>query len=319
MLATVGREQLIPKGAHVMVACSGGPDSVTLLHALWSQRKRLSITLSAASIDHGLRAESADEVKQVEQLARQLGIQCVSTRLGLPSVKGIQDRARVARYQALDRMAMALGADRKATAHTLNDQAETVVQRIVRGSGISGLQSIQYARDDQWIRPLLDVSRAQVEQYIRYHKLPVVQDPSNLDTVYQRIRVRRAILPQLEHEHPNVASHLVKLADEARHVRQSLEYAAALYLNLQSTLHTLNFATLGGMPLLLRAYVLRTWLENETGTRPNRAQIESVLKCVHQGTGASKSRAEIWLKSGWTVMILDGTITIDRSKRRGYR
>jgi len=207
----------------VLVAVSGGPDSLSLLHILWSEREARGLAaVEAAHLDHGLRGEeSAAEAAWVATWCGERGIPC---HLGLADVAALaaerkiskQEAARAARYGFLEGIAAQVGATKIATAHTRDDQVETVLMNILRGTGLDGLRGIP-ARRGLFVRPLLDVSRAEIEDYCTAHGLEPRRDPSNLSAdAYTRNRVRLELLPLLARDYnPAVADALRRLSDIA--------------------------------------------------------------------------------------------------------
>ena len=165
VLATIADHELLRAGDRVIVAVSGGPDSMALLHALWELRARLGLTLEVAAVDHGLRADAAREVQLVRERAEALGLPFSAVSVDVTAERrrrrgaSLQDAARDARLRALGELARAHGADRVALGHQADDQAETVLYRIIRGTGVGGLAGIPHRRD-VFVRPLLDVTRA---------------------------------------------------------------------------------------------------------------------------------------------------------------
>jgi len=257
VLRTVRAHKLLETGDLVLVAVSGGPDSMALLHALWELRDRLGIALEVAAVDHGLRAEARAEAELVRErsAALELPFHMVAVDAAAARRQGgasLQDAARRVRLAALAALAARRGARRVALGHQADDQAETVLFRIIRGTGLPGLAGIPYRRDIlatpsespssiAWsplgsaertplrgglgtlpgsptsiIRPLLDVSRAEVLRYLRRRSIPFVEDPSNADLRFARARVRHRILPLLAGENPRVREALVALATAAR-------------------------------------------------------------------------------------------------------
>lgn len=238
MLKTVEtfiREQdLIPSGAAVLCAVSGGADSVAMLHILYRLRDKLGFSLAAAHYNHRLRGDESDRDQRfVEQFVR---LCCGEHRLGdgtvLPAVPlylgsgdvagqarlrgtGIEETARDMRYAFLRRAAAEAGADLIATAHTANDNVETILFHLARGTGLRGLGGI-LPRREEIIRPLLTVTRPQVEDYLRRQCLPHMEDSSNLNDDYTRNRIRHQVLPVLEELSPGFA---VRLADTAALLR----------------------------------------------------------------------------------------------------
>lgn len=189
----------------LVIAVSGGPDSVALLALLarWRRRRKRGPALLAVTVDHALRAEARREAAAVKRLARDLGIPHRTVRwTGSKPPSGLQARAREARYRLLAQTARRQKAEHIVTAHTLDDQAETVLFRMARGSGIAGLAGMAPVTPlgDTWlIRPLLGVPKARLLASLAARKLAFAQDPSNLDPRFTRARWRR-LMPQLAEE-----------------------------------------------------------------------------------------------------------------------
>lgn len=210
-----------PPGApalrRLLVATSGGPDSQALLHGLAHLAARFSLTLVAHGVDHGLRPEASSELDGAEALARRVGVPFGRTRVDVAPGGNLQARARAARLAALAAAAHAAGADAIALAHTMDDRAETVLLRLLRGAGARGLAAM--GRDvrvggARLVRPLLDARREQVRAHLARHDVPYADDPSNRDARHTRVRVRHEVLPLLTTLDPRVVEHLAHLADD---------------------------------------------------------------------------------------------------------
>ncbi len=220
VLNTITTHALFQPGDRVLLGLSGGPDSTALLHGLLALAgKRLPLTIQAACVDHGLRAESAAEAEMVAARARAAGVPCEVIRVDVTAQRrthvSLQDAARRARLSALQTCATRLGCVRIALGHTADDQAETVLFRIVRGTGLRGLAGIPYERN-RLIRPLLDVRREDVLAFLLRRNLSFVTDPSNVDPRFARSRVRHEWLPFLTRENPRFSEALLRLSNEAR-------------------------------------------------------------------------------------------------------
>lgn len=252
MLKTVEdfiREQdLIPAGSRVLCAVSGGADSIAMLHVLYRLRDRMGFTLACAHYNHRLRGAESDRDQQfVEQFtALCCGVQHLSDGSVLPAVPvytgsgdvagqaslrgtGIEETARDMRYAFLRQTAEETGADLIATAHTADDNVETILFHLARGTGLRGLGGIPPRREGI-VRPMLTVTRRQVEDYLRRCSLPHMEDSSNLDDEYTRNRIRHQVLPVLEDVAPGFAGRLVNTAallraDEAVLTAQAEEIA----------------------------------------------------------------------------------------------
>jgi tRNA(Ile)-lysidine synthase len=196
----------------LLCAVSGGPDSMALLDVLARLRPKLGFTLAAHGVDHGLRAEAAQELDLAERHAASLEVRFSRTVLTVAAGGNLQARARSARYLALEAAQRAAGADLLATAHHADDRAETVLLRLLRGSGPRGL-AVLPARAGERVRPLLRARRADVLSHLSRHRVPFAEDPSNRDRRYQRVRVREELLPLLSELSPGIVGHLNALAD----------------------------------------------------------------------------------------------------------
>jgi tRNA(Ile)-lysidine synthase len=218
---TIRKYCMLSPGDRVIVAVSGGPDSVCLLRALLSLAPEYGLTLHVAHLDHRFRgSESAAEAAFVAALAKKLGIPATIEDRNVPAYcaeRGLsaQAGAREVRYRFLQETAGAAGAQRIALGHTANDQAETLLMRLIRGAGVTGLSAISPVRESI-IRPLIDITRAEVLAYLDEIDQDFVTDPSNLKPVYTRNRVRQEVLPVLERLNPRIVEALASAADVLR-------------------------------------------------------------------------------------------------------
>jgi tRNA(Ile)-lysidine synthase len=259
-----------------LVACSGGPDSQALLHVLHALRQEHGCALSVVGVDHGLRPEAPGELELARQLAAQLGLDFVSLRVVVPRGASRQAQARNARYAALLDHARAVGAQRIAVGHTLDDQAETVLARLLRGSGLEGLGATAPKRADGVVRPLFDAPRALVHAYIGAMGVPFASDPSNQDPRYLRVRVRHALLPALSAENPRIAQQLAQLADDAREAGELLASRAEGAL---ARAHG-DVRALREEPSLVRRFALKREIERHTGAPLSRAHLMAVERML---------------------------------------
>lgn len=224
---TLRAELKLGPGARVLCACSGGPDSNAMLHVLASLSRELGLTLVAHGVDHGLRAQAASELMLAAELARSLGVPFETSRVPIEPGSNLMARARVVRYAALREAAERAAATWIATAHTADDRAETVLLRLLRGSGARGLAVLPPASGDL-LRPLVRATRAAVLLHLERHGIAFASDPTNLDTRYARARLRREVLPLLLELSPRIVDTLVHLADELQLVRAAPDPLADL-------------------------------------------------------------------------------------------
>jgi tRNA(Ile)-lysidine synthase len=213
--AALRNHDLAPRGTRVLVAVSGGPDSMALLHVMALLRARQGFGLFAHGVDHGLRAEAGCELDLAEGFCRTLDVPFMRSAVNVSAGGNLQARARDARWAALRAAASRVGADRIATGHHADDRAETLLMRLLRGTGARGLAVLQPLEGDR-IRPLLRARRADIDAHIARHRVPHAIDPSNRDPRFLRARVRMQLLPELERLSPRIVEHLCALADDPK-------------------------------------------------------------------------------------------------------
>jgi tRNA(Ile)-lysidine synthase len=224
VLKYVREQRLLEAGDRLAVACSGGADSVALLRILCDLRDELGIVLSVAHFHHGIRGAEADaDQKFVKDLASTLQLEFASGSGDAPAYAAaskisLETAARELRHKWFAGLVQQGAASKIATAHTLDDQAETVLMRIIRGTGARGLAGIAPLHlGKHLVRPLLEISRKEVEEYLTAVGQPWREDSSNLDTGYTRNRIRHTLLPQLERDfNPAIRQTLAGLAELAR-------------------------------------------------------------------------------------------------------
>ena len=225
---TIKRHSLLSPGDRVVVAVSGGPDSVCLLAVLQELSPKLDLKLQVAHLDHMFRGEgSAADARFVEKLARELGIPATIERIDVPrfcAERGLsaQAGAREARYAFLEQVARSCGANKIATGHTADDQAETLLMRLLRGAGLAGLSGIPPKRGTI-VRPLIEATRNEVLAYLHERELGFATDPSNDQPLYTRNRIRYEVLPVLARFNPSVSGTLAAEAALLRDEDEALD------------------------------------------------------------------------------------------------
>ena len=203
----IRKYDMLPPGARVLCAVSGGADSVCMLHLLFSLREKLGIGLAAAHYEHGLRGEeSRRDARFVQELCEGMGIECRvehgdAAGYARENGLGIEEAARELRYAFLERTADALGCTRIATAHNADDNAETVLFDLCRGSGLTGLCGIPPVRG-RIVRPMLDVTRREIEEYLAANGLSHVEDSSNASDDTSRNLLRHRVMPVMRELNP---------------------------------------------------------------------------------------------------------------------
>lgn len=219
---TIVRFGLLEKGDKVLIACSGGADSVALTTVLLELRDEYSLRLALAHFNHRLRRAAAADERFVIELARKHDLPLYLRREDVRTYarergRNLEEAGRERRYAFLREAADRVKADKIATGHTLSDQAETVLMRILRGSGPTGLAGIAPCLDRRIIRPLIEVERDEVEAILRRRKTPYRRDESNQDLRYLRNRVRLRLIPYLQKNfEPKVVRQIGRLAEISR-------------------------------------------------------------------------------------------------------
>ena len=298
---------LPPPGGTILCAVSGGRDSVCLLDYLWRLGQERGFSVAAAHLNHGMRPTAQRDEELVRRLCRQRDIPFYTEKVDVYVLCDawrltVEETGRRARYEFLRRTAASIGAASIATAHHREDQAETVLLQLLRGTGPQGLTGIPPVREGI-IRPLLDTPRAAIDAYIAAHDLPYVTDETNLDTHYARNRLRLEIMPQLLTINPSAPAHICRTADILRAENDYLDAQAAALLPDTGT--ALPCHTLLSAPAALRPRMLRLLAERlPVGKKDFSAAHYRALETLAQ-TGGTLS-----LPGGAAAVCRQGTLTL---------
>ncbi|HSK05385.1 MAG TPA: tRNA lysidine(34) synthetase TilS [Kofleriaceae bacterium] len=255
----------------VAVACSGGADSIALADAAIEVAGAPRVAV--LTIDHGLSEGSARIAAEVAAWARGRGAAAASERVTVPRRASIEAAARQVRYDALERLAAGLGAARVLVGHTARDQAETVLLRLVRGTGPAGLAGIPAVRG-RFVRPLLALGRDAIEAYVAARALPTWDDPMNEDLRLARVRVRRELLPRLRRENPRLDAALVRLAGSAAEWQEVIDGLAAPHARLP-----VACADLAALPAAVRKRAVALALDR-AGIDHDAAHLDAIDRLV---------------------------------------
>lgn len=296
VLRTIRKHAMLSRGDHVLVAVSGGADSMALLYCLDDIAPRLELKLAVAHFNHGLRgAESDEDEAFVRAAASALGLpflcECADLKAGAAAAKkNLEEAARDARYAFLTRAAESIGADRIATGHNLNDQAETILLRLLRGSGPGGLKGVHAVIGGKILRPLIECSRTLILDFLNQRGAGYREDSSNRDTRFQRNRIRHELIPYLEtHFNPRLMETLTRDAALAHAAHDFvMEHGRAGYESLralQADGIALPVPVLAGLHPALRHQVIRHAVRETLGNLRgiDAVHIENILKLCGQG------------------------------------
>ncbi len=301
VMDTICEYGMIDKGDRILAAVSGGADSVCMLHVLNTLKKTMGFDIYCAHLNHCLRGDAADnDEKFVIELCESLDIP-VFTKLvdvaALAAEKKLttEEAGRLARYDFFKELSQKYKICKTATAHNSDDNAETVLMRIIRGTGTDGLKGISYIREDGVIRPLLDISRADIEAYCRGNNLSFCTDSTNSDNDYTRNKIRNELLPFIEQNfNPNIKESLCRLARNASEDADFLNsYAERLYARLCNPLPgekpvTLHIESLRMVDKSIAARVLKIAADGaKPGIRLEKKHIYGLFELMTKQTGAS--------------------------------
>jgi tRNA(Ile)-lysidine synthase len=252
----------LSRGERLLVAVSGGADSMALLYALYRLRGDYDLQLFIAHLDHGIRQDTAEDLRVVRDAAAELGLSLIYERRDAPAFarrakKNLEEAARIVRRDFFLDAAQRVDAEEIALGHTRTDLAETVLLHLLRGAGPGGLRGI-LALDPPYIRPLINVSREETRRFCREHSIPFHDDPTNQDTRFLRNAVRLELLPQLSRYNPRVEEALSRAAELWAEAEEALEWAAARALAEIRDGEVLCLGRLGALPKGVQALVVRT-------------------------------------------------------------
>lgn len=307
--AFIEKNSLVVPDQLLLVAVSGGPDSVCLLHLLAGLRPRLGINLHLAHLDHRLRPGSEDDARYVADLAHRFRLPATISAADVKSYQqkhrlSREEAAREVRYRFLAKVARDIGARRVAVAHTRDDHAETILLHLVRGTGTRGLRGLLPLTE--WrgkageesttiIRPLLEVSRRETQDYCAKHRLNPRLDVSNLSLSPLRNRLRHQLLPLLKDYNPAITEAMVRLArlagDDLAYLESEARKRWPQVTEEKEGVVSLNRASFNQLPLSLKRYLLRLALEKLRGNLKDieTRHLEEIMNLLDRPAGRKTS------------------------------
>lgn len=218
VIKTIEKYNLIQNGDKIVIGVSGGPDSICLLHILNSLKEKYNLQLFVAHINHMIRENARIDEQYVVDFCKKINVPAFvlhSDVLNLSKQQkiSVEEAGRNVRYEFFNEVLEKTGSTKIAIAHNCNDKAETVIMNILRGSGISGLKGIEAKRDNKYIRPLIECSREEIENYCKEHNLETRHDESNDENIYKRNKIRNIVIPFIKREfNSNIISTINRLS-----------------------------------------------------------------------------------------------------------
>lgn len=326
VLNTIRNNKMFNVGDKVVVAVSGGPDSICLLHVLYIIKDKLGIDLVAAHINHCLRGDEANKDEEyVKEFCNSLDIECFVKRENVEKVAmekkiSTEMAGREIRYDFFQKILTKIQGNKVAIAHNSNDQAETVLMRIIRGTGIEGLVGIKVVRDNIFVRPIIDISRVEIEEYCKDNNLNPRIDKSNLETIYTRNKVRLELIPYIEKNfNPHIIETLNRLSlnmkDDSDYIAKiSIEHYKTHCKKTENRIIINKIAFEEHISILSR--MIRMALKDIKGDLYNldKKHIEDVINIQKGHTGKS-----IMLPEGIRVLNNYGDICFYSEKHKSFK
>ncbi|MBR3153217.1 MAG: tRNA lysidine(34) synthetase TilS [Clostridia bacterium] len=297
ILKTIKKYNLVETNDKVVIAVSGGPDSMCLLHFFISIRKEYNLELFVCHVNHGIREESTDEEYFVENFCKKHNIKFFIKRVNLPEIckkekKGLEEKGREIRYSFFDEVLKKTGSNKIAIAHNLNDYTETVLMNIFRGSGVKGLRGIE-VKSGNYIRPLINCKRRDIEEYCEENNLEPKHDKSNDDNTYTRNRIRNVVIPYIQKEfNPSFVDSIYRLSEiskeEGEYIEKMTElaYEDILVEDTKDRI-ILDLKKFNGLELVIKRRLIIGCIKRIFGTSKGieKIHIEDIIKLCGNNIG----------------------------------
>ncbi len=247
VLQTIKKNDMIESGDKVILGVSGGPDSIAMLNVLLNIKNEgnINFDIIVAHVNHKIRVEASQDEAFVCDFCKKNNVQFFSKSIDIPQIAhdkkiGEEEAGRYERYKFFDEIMSKTKANKIAIAHNQNDKAETILMNLLRGTGILGLKGIEFVKDEKYIRPLLDCTRAEIENYCKIQNLEPRIDKTNFDNTYTRNKVRNVVIPYVQKEfNPNFIKALIRLSElvkeEEEYVQNQVEIVYKEVLIVEKT------------------------------------------------------------------------------------
>lgn len=299
VLETIKKYNLIENGDKIVIGVSGGPDSITLLNMLLEIKKEKTINFDmvVCHVNHMIREEAIQDEEYVSKFCKKYNIEFFSKRIKIEEKAkqekiGTEEAGRNARYEFFNEILEKTNSNKIATAHTANDNAETVLMNIIRGSGTAGLKGIE-AKRDNLIRPLIECSRDEIEDYCKKNKLNPKIDKTNFENIYTRNKIRNMLIPYIkENFNPNIIEGLNRLSDLSKQENEYLETVTAkiykdILIEEQDNQIILDLNKFNLQELVIKSRLVLYTINILFGTRSGieKKHIEDIIKLCSNNIG----------------------------------
>jgi len=333
VIETIKKYRQIETGDSLIIGVSGGPDSICLLHILsdiwgqspnsqkgkrglspFSQNSILGTDLYVAHVNHMIRKEADAETEYVEEFCKRLGIKCFTKKVDVKKVAknekiSEEEAGRKVRYEFFDEVMNITKSNKIATAHNANDNVETVLMNIIRGTGLSGLKGITPTRD-KYIRPLIEITREEIEEYCEKNNLEPKYDETNKENIYTRNKIRNELIPYIKKEYnPNIVATLNRLSELALGECEYLEdvvrymYEEVLIEKVDEVI-TLNLTKFNKLELIIKRRLILYVIKELLGEAKDigKIHIDDIIKLCNNNIGNKflipNKKVKILVKSG---------------------
>lgn len=298
VIDTIKKYNLIKENDSIVIGVSGGPDSICLLHILNEIKNELNFKIYVAHINHMIREEADSETEYVKEFCNNLGIECYIKRIDVVEIannlkRGTEETGRQIRYEFFKEILEKTNSNKIATAHNNNDKVETILMNILRGSGTSGLKGIEAIRDNMYIRPLINTSREEIEEYCETNKLEPKIDESNNENIYTRNKIRNIVIPYIKQEfNPNIIKTINRLSEVANEENEYLNKVTEnefnkLLLEKANNSYVLNLKDFNKLELVIKRrvilYTINELLSSTTGIE--KVNIDDIIKLCNNNIG----------------------------------
>lgn len=293
---TIKQFNMIEKGDRVLVAVSGGPDSMSLLNYLFDNKELFKIEIFACHVNHGIRENAKIDEEYVKKYCEEKNIKLFINHSDIPSIakdekRGIEETGRKVRYEFFEKIAKEENISKIAVAHNKNDNAETVIMNLFRGSGLSGIKGIE-AKRKKYIRPLIECERQEIEDYCERKKINPRHDESNDDNTYTRNKIRNVVIPYIKNEfNPNIIDTLKRFSDIIKEDEEFIESITnetfEKIASLSNNEISFNVKEFNANPIVIQKSLIKKSIKMVVGSlnEIDKVNIEDIIKLCNNNIG----------------------------------